>query len=109
MMVKKISAKIGATITAFVGAGVLLLATSAPAAASPATAATASSMATDGCDGTGLPPSNTTVYYNSYDPWLGWNACTQCNWDADLLATFGYATYCWETVSNGQRAELWIG
>jgi hypothetical protein len=109
MTFKDMSAKVGAAVAAVAVAGTLLLATSTPAAAAPSRTATASIMATEGCNGTGLPPSNTTVYYSSYDPWLGWNACTQCNWDANLMATFGYATYCWETVSDGQRAELWIG
>ncbi|HEX6340993.1 hypothetical protein [Umezawaea sp.] len=75
----------------------------APEVAPPAPMATPA-----GCDGFNLP-SATPVYFASYDPWLGFNACTQCDWDATLMASFGYRTWCWETVRDGQRAELWLG
>lgn len=65
-------------------------------------------MATAGCDGSSHNPA-TPTYWGAYDPWLWWNACEQCDWDATTFGALGYRTWCWETVPNGQRAELWLG
>lgn len=63
-------------------------------------------MTSEGCN-EGYPPGD-MQHWETYDGYLWWSPCEECDNEADNLAMYGYRTWCWETIPN-EQAMLWVG